>query len=100
MKQKREEIIRDLRKKGLKAKIPQRVIKPFSEVIETYLTSTEPGVLQSDNQHPQYISECYEPCIKSAIRDQLAIGIKYLPRGYLATGWLRALEKLGTRNCS
>jgi len=52
------------------------------------------------NNKSNYISSVYIPSVKEAIKQQLNIGMKYfprgfLPRGFLARGWLTALEDSG-----
>ena len=87
LQRKREEMIAAFRKKGLSKKIPRTIIKPFCEVMRKYL-----------NNKTNYISSVYIPAVKEAIKQQLNIGMKYFPRGFLARGWLTALEDSGTPN--
>ena len=95
MKSKREEIIRDLRKKGLKTKIPRRIYSAFLDVIDHQLTS------QSDFDDNRLLSQSdfndssYSPLLQGAIRQQRNIGFNMMLRGFLAEGWYTALQKSG-----
>jgi hypothetical protein len=95
MQSKREEIIRDLRKKGLKNKIPRRIYSAFLDVIDHQLTS------QSDFDDNRLLSQSdfddssYSPLLQGAIKQQRDIGFNMMLRGFLAEGWYTALQDSG-----
>ncbi|KAL7545625.1 hypothetical protein ACHAWF_015453 [Thalassiosira exigua] len=66
MKSKREEVLEQLRKKGLKKQIPKRILYAVSEVMSKYFRGRE------DYIHPTYDQE-----IKTTIWRQEQLGMKY-----------------------
>ena len=84
MKAKRRDIIAQLRKKGLKARIPRRVISTVIAVLRKYFDQDD------DLRFPTL-----HPSLRLAISQQLDIGLNFLPRGFLATGWYDAIAATG-----
>ena len=87
MKQKREEFIASLRKKGLKARVPGRVMSTFATLIENSINNRKEDVL----------TRVSDRTIRKAIHQQMAIGIKYMVRGFIATGWYEAIKATGAK---
>ena len=78
------EVIKTLRLRGKKAKVPRRILAAFVEVLEKYL-----------NGGGGYVSPAYITSIKKAIIQQQRIGVNMMARGFLARGWMDALEENG-----
>ena len=78
----REAIIAALRKKGLKRHIPRPFIDCITTTFSSHFASTQPHL----PTHPQ---------LAQASEAQSRIGTEILLRGYLATAWSVALDKLG-----
>jgi len=79
----RELILEQLRKKGLKLRIPYPVVSSLCSVLESYFNSTPlPTDFGSLN-------------IQQAITAQLTLGLKFLPRGFLTHRWIDAMEAHG-----
>ena len=85
MHKKRKEIMIQFRKKGLKGKVPRHIVDAFCHVIKTEC-----------KEETTYVKRSYDPEIKEAIREQQQIGIHLMLRGFLAMGWMKAIEKAGT----
>lgn len=80
MKCKREELLAHLRKKGLKLGIPYPILDAMISLFSTYFNNGQPT------------HHTYPDLIQRAATTQLNIGLMYLPRGYLATSWIDAME--------
>ena len=85
MKSKREEVLEQLRKKGLKEGIPKRILRAVSEVMSKYFRGRE------DYIHPTYDQE-----IKAAIWRQEQLGMKFFLRGFIAKEWEEAIASTGS----
>ena len=80
---KREELLEHLRKKGLKVGTPRVVMDTIVILIQAYFTGSLPPTSSTS------------PSITLALETQIQIGLEYLPRGFLATHWIDALEEHG-----
>ncbi|KAL7551610.1 hypothetical protein ACHAWF_018082 [Thalassiosira exigua] len=85
MKRKREEVIEQLRKKGLADKIPKRIVEAVAKTITKYFNGEE-----------NYILPHYELEIKAAIWRQEQLGMKFFLRGYIAREWEDAIASTGS----
>jgi hypothetical protein len=79
---KREEIITDLRKKGLKRRVPRAFLDAISTMMTAYFTAT-PSTPPSHS------------LLRTALYKQRAIGVNMFLRGFSVTDWLNALRDLG-----
>lgn len=80
---KREELLEHLRKKGLKPGIPRPVLDALLVLLLSYFTETPPPI------------EFASSIISKAALAQITIGLQFLPRGFLTTCWINALESHG-----
>ena len=80
---KREELLEHLRKKGLKLGTPRVVMDTILLLLQAYFTGSPPPTSSSS------------PHITLALETQVQIGLRFLPRGFLATHWIAALEAHG-----
>jgi len=82
---KRDLILAQLRKKGLKLRIPYPVVSIWCSLLEAYFDNT-PLDLNID------------PDLRRAIHAQLTIGTQYFPRGFLSKQWISVMEAYGCEN--
>ncbi|KAL7552549.1 hypothetical protein ACHAWF_016169 [Thalassiosira exigua] len=85
MKRKREEVIEQLRKKGLEDKIPKKIVKAVVDIITKYFNGEE-----------NYILPHYDQEIKAAIWQQEHLGMKFFLRGFIAREWEEAIASTGS----
>ena len=76
MAKRREEIIVALCKKGIGMKIPHRVLFAFINLLIHYLCCLEGNPLR----------RLLDRSLRRACHQQMAIGMEYMPRGFLAKG--------------
>ena len=69
-----------LRTKGLKIGIPRAIMEAISKLLYEYVNAKRLSI-------PDH------PGIAQAVKAQIDIGIKLLPRGFLATQWITVLEE-------
>ena len=81
MKKKQKEIIAQFHKKGPKKKVPRHVLGAFYHVIKIEC-----------KREKNYEKRSYGSEIKEAIRQQQKIGVHLMLRGFLAKGWMIAIE--------
>ena len=81
---KRNEMLQQLHKKGLKGKVPKHILKASCHVIEAEC-----------NGKADCIKRAYDKQVKEAIWQQQRIGVTLILRGFLGKGWMEALEDLG-----
>ncbi|KAL7552654.1 hypothetical protein ACHAWF_015884 [Thalassiosira exigua] len=86
MKRKREEVVEQLRKKGLKGHIPKRIVTSVCDIITKYFRG-------EDN----YILPKYDKEIKADIWRQEQLGMKYFLRGFVAREWEDAIASTGSQ---
>jgi hypothetical protein len=79
---KREMMLEELRKKGLRLDIPRAIVDVLHSLLESYIHE---GVPPSPS----------DPSLLTAVQAQLRIGRDMLPRGFLSTHWIRAMESMG-----
>ncbi len=82
LKSKREMILEQLCKKGLSLGLPRAVLDGLFSLLTAYLNNT-PSIRPVD------------PGIERAWAAQYRIGISMLPRGFVSSQWILALEELG-----
>ena len=73
MDKKRQEILHSLRKKGLRSRVPKRVIEVFCRLLEHYLTECKGDPLRGIYYRPT----------RQAAHQQMAIGLEYMPWGFV-----------------
>ena len=88
MKKKREEIIAALRKKGVKARVPRRVLDSFIALLEHYLCDGEGDPMKGIKHGGS----------RKAAHQQMAVGLEYMARGFLVEAWQDAIAATGARN--
>ena len=88
MKKKRREAIAALRKKGLKARVPKRVLNSFVGLLAHYLCEKEGDPVARIKHGGSRI----------AAHQQMAVGLKYMARGFLVVGWHDAIAATGARH--
>ncbi|KAL7544882.1 hypothetical protein ACHAWF_012866, partial [Thalassiosira exigua] len=86
MKRKREEVVEHLRKKGLKSRVPKRIVTSACDVITKYFRGEDDYVL------PKYDQE-----IKAAIWRQEQLGMKFFLRGFVVREWEDAIASTGSK---
>ena len=79
---KRELILEQLRKKGLKLRVPYPIVSTWCSILASYF---------DDTPLPEF--EPHE--IRNAVLSQQVIGLQFFPRGFLSTEWIHAMEALG-----
>ena len=86
MEKKRREILAQLRKKGLDAKLPRAVVTALEAVLRNFF-------------HPSHTFNytAVSPSINRAIKSQSTLGIDMMIRGFVAQDWETALNKFGDR---
>ena len=82
---KKDELIVEFRTKGIAAGIPRAIMEAICSLLYAFIHGTE--VTMPDH-----------PGIAAAVMEQLAVGLRLLPRGYLVSSWLDGLEEFGTQN--
>lgn len=83
--EKKDTLIVEFRTSGISAGIPRAIMEAFSGLLYAFIHGTEVHL-------PEH------PGIAAAVEAQLEIGLRLLPRGYIATTWLEILEEFGTQN--
>ena len=86
MARKRKEVLLQLQKKGLEARIPRVIVRALCDVTRKYFDS-------DDDFHVSHMTE-----IREAIRQQEALGMRYMLRGFLVKGWEAAIAATGARH--
>ena len=79
---KRELILEQLRKKGLKLRVPYPIVSAWCSILTSYFDSTPLPDFDSRE-------------IRRAAFSQQVIGLQFFPRGFLSTEWIPAMEALG-----
>jgi hypothetical protein len=79
---KREMILEELRKKGLRLDIPRAIVDVLHSLLKSYIHEGAPP-------------SPTDPTLLTAVQAQLRIGHDMLPRGFLSTHWIRAMESMG-----
>ncbi len=82
LKCKRELILEELRKNGLKLGIPRVIVEALSGLLHEYFTGDE-------------FSSHTDALLLLAVQDQRDIGLHMIPRGFLASSWIDAMEGMG-----
>ncbi|KAL9183004.1 LOW QUALITY PROTEIN: hypothetical protein ACHAXT_004791 [Thalassiosira profunda] len=86
MARKRKEVLLQLQKKGLEARIPRMIVRALCDVTRKYFDS-------DDDFHVSHMTE-----IREAIRQQEALGMRYMLRGFLVKGWEAAIAATGANH--
>ena len=82
LKCKRELILEELRKKGLKLDIPRVVVEALCGLLREYIWGEE-------------VSHHDDPSLHAAVSAQRNIGLAMLPRGFISGTWITAMEAFG-----
>ena len=82
---KKDALIVEFRKKGIAAGIPRAIMEAICNLLYSFIHDTEVTI-------PEH------PGIATAVKAQLSVGLRLLPRGYLVTEWLDVIEEFGTQN--
>ena len=82
---KKDALIVEFRKKGIAAGIPRALMEAICNLLYSFIHDTEVTI-------PEH------PGIATAVKAQLSVGLRLLPRGYLVTEWLDVIEEFGTQN--
>ena len=83
MRKKREEILSELRKKGLKAKIPRVVVDALYAVLRNFFN---PATTLQPSRHSS---------VQEAISQQQQLGIHMMVRGFVVKKWESAIDAMG-----
>ncbi|KAL7524977.1 hypothetical protein ACHAWF_006947 [Thalassiosira exigua] len=86
MKRKREEVNEQLRKKGLKGRVPKRIVTSACNIITKYFQGEE-----------NYILPKYDQEIKAAIWRQEQLGMKFCLRGFVVQEWEADIASTGSK---
>ena len=87
MKKLRPQLIGKLLKAGKAKRIPQNIMEAICHILRSL----------GDNKLAE-VKDTYSPELREAFRQQKLIGFDLLSRGYIAKGWLNALESAGLRS--
>lgn len=79
---KREIILEELRKKGLKLDIPRVVVEAMGGLLREYISGEE-------------LSHHDDVALHAAVSAQRKIGLAMLPRGFVSGSWIPAMEAFG-----
>ena len=82
---KKEELINDIRKKGMAKGIPRAIMEAICRCLYDFTHSNQPTIPEN-------------PTIAAAVESQIAIGLRLLPRGILSRKWLTALQDFGVEH--
>ena len=87
MKKLRPQLLTKMLKAGKAKRIPQNIMEAFCNILRSV----------SDNKSVE-VKDTYSPELREAFRQQKLIGFNLLSRGFIAEGWLNALESAGLRH--
>ena len=87
MKKLRPRLLTKLLKVGKTKRIPQNIMEAICHILRSF----------GDNSLAE-VKDTYSPELQEAFRQQKLVGFNFLSRGYIAKGWLTALEAAGLRN--
>ncbi len=87
MKERRTKVLDNFLKQGKKHKIPQHIIEAVCRVLRVQCLGSN-----------DFESDSHTPDIAHAIQQQRRIGTHMMLRGYLANGWMTALENAGVEH--
>jgi hypothetical protein len=82
---KKDALIVEFRTKGIAAGIPRAIMEAICSLLYAFIHETEVTI-------PEH------PGIAAAVKAQLSVGLRLLPRGYLVTDWLDVIEEFGVQN--
>jgi len=82
---KRELILEQLRKKGLKLQVPYAIVSAWCCILRSYFDDTP-------------LPDFGTTEIRLAVSSQQEIGLQFFPRGFLSNGWITAMEAHGCEN--
>ena len=80
-------ILTKLLKVGKTKRIPQNIMEAICHILRSF----------GDNSLAE-VKDTYSPELQEAFRQHKLVGFNLLSRGYIAKGWLTALEAAGLRN--
>ena len=80
--QKKDDLITSVRSKGISSGIPRVIMEAICRLLYDFVHGRHPQI-------PDHTS------IAAAVRSQMAIGIRLLPRGFISIKWLHAMEEFG-----
>lgn len=78
----KDELITSIRSKGISSGIPRVIMEVLCRLLYDFVHGLHPQI-------PEH------PSIATAVRSQIDIGIRLLPRGFVSVEWLRAMEDFG-----
>lgn len=78
----KNELITSIRSKGISSGIPHVIMEALCRLLYDFVHGLHPQI-------PEH------PSIATAVRSQIDIGIRLLPRGFVSVEWLRAMEDFG-----
>ena len=82
---KKDELINDIRKKGMAKGIPRAVMEVVCRCLYDFIHSNPPTIPGN-------------PTMAAAMESQIAVGLRLLPRGILSVKWLTALQDFGVEH--